>query len=453
MSHFTEQTGSRALGLKKLCSPVRRLLTHLSSARHQTQDSDDSPFFIHQHYESSHSTMSDKSTKISLEELVNEKIELIDEHQQFQPTTLTPTLWTPVTLQALPREVLIKIATYLNVINQACLAFTCRCTHQALGRALGLNPGHERYMFLRRLERDGMWPSEILCETCSKFHLPRRNRTWNEYEGPRRCIQYGNGRALEYLESPYLPRQVHFDIVAAITRSYRFDSGLYDINYLFSTDQYTAGRAKITSNVSARLYKGSLVLKTELVLSAGKMAFASENVDKLEKMLQKSTKLENVCQHVKWAEVLLFIFRPQLPTVQKSGQSCMGKHPSQECKISGQDLHTCLWTHSQRCWSRCGAYSRLGSDLQKLWSCNLCSTDYKISLLRKQGKSSETNSLVFTSWKNLSRCTSVYNEDWAAHMKLDLPDYQKRGTELYNVARSFENPAKGLFDFEYYPSV
>jgi hypothetical protein len=38
-------------------------------------------------------------------------------------------------------------------------------------------------------------------------------------------------------------------------------------------------------------------------------------------------------------------------------------------------------------------------------------------------------------------------------MNLGLPDYQKRGTELYNVARSFENPAKGLFDFEYYPSV
>lgn len=251
----------------------------------------------------------------------------------------------------------------------------------------------------------------------------------------------------------HLPRQVHFDIVAAITRSYRFDSGLYDINCLFSSYQYTAGRAKITSNVSARLYKGSLVLKTELVLSAGKVAFASENVDKLERMLQKSTKLENVCQHVKWAEVLPFIFRPRLPTVQKSGQSCMGKHPSQECKISGQDLHTCLWTLSHKFWSRCDAYSRLRSDLQRLWSCNLCSADYKISLSRKQGKSSETNSLVFTSWKNLSRCTSIYNEDWAAHMNLGLPDYQKRGTELYNVARSFENPAKGLFDFEYYPSV
>ncbi|WAO92404.1 Hypothetical protein NCS54_00991200 [Fusarium falciforme] len=354
--------------------------------------------------------MSEELAKISLEEMVNEKIELIDKYQQFQPVTLTPILWTPATLQALPREVLIKIATYLNVINQACLAFTCRHTHQVLSGALRLNPGHERYIFLRRLERGGI-----------------KDRTWNEYEGPRRCIQYGNGRTLEYLQSPYLPRQVHFDIVAAIIRSYRFDSELYDINYLLSTDQYTAGRAKITSNVSTRLYKGTLVLKTELVLSAGKMAFALENVAKLEKMLQKSTKLENVCQHVKWAEVLPFIFRPQLRTVQKNGQSCMGKHPSQECKISGKDLHTCLWTHSQKY--------------------------YKISLSRKQGKSSETNSLVFTSWKNLSRCTSVYNEDWTAHMNLGLPDYQKRATELYNVARSFENPAKGLFDFEYYPSV
>ncbi|EEU41150.1 uncharacterized protein NECHADRAFT_83278 [Fusarium vanettenii 77-13-4] len=363
--------------------------------------------------------MSEEFTKISLEEVANEKIELIDERWQFQPATLTPTHWTPLTLQGLPRGVLIKIATYLNITNKACLAFTC----------------------------------QILCETCSKFHLPRRDRTWNKYEGPRRCIQYGNGRALEYLESPYLPRQVHFDIVAAITRSYRFDSGLYDTNSFFSTEKYTAGRAKITSNVSARLYKGSIVLKAELVLSAGKVAFASENVDKLEKMLQKSTKLENVCQHVKWAEVLPFIFRPQLPTVQKSGQSCLGKHSSQKCKISRQDLHTCLWTHSQKCWSRCDAYSRLGSDLQRLWSCNLCSTDYKISLSRKQGKSSETNSLVFTSWKNLGRCTSVYNEDWAGHMNPGLSDYQKRGTDLYDVARSFENPAKGLFDFEYYPSV
>ncbi|KAJ4206440.1 hypothetical protein NW759_014229 [Fusarium solani] len=94
MSHFTQQTGPRTLGLKKLCSPVRRLLTNLSSARHQTQYSDDAPFLLHQHYESSHSTMSEEFTKISLEEIVNEKIERIDEHQQFQPAT--PTFWIPV---------------------------------------------------------------------------------------------------------------------------------------------------------------------------------------------------------------------------------------------------------------------------------------------------------------------------------------------------------------------
>ncbi|RTE80169.1 hypothetical protein BHE90_005373 [Fusarium euwallaceae] len=419
MSHFTEQTKSRSLGLKKL-SPVRRLLTHLNSAKHQTQSSDDALFHIH--CESPYSTMSEKITNISVEEVVNEKIEPY-EHQMFQSTTPTQSF---SALQALPRNMLVKIATYLSSVNRACLALTCRHTHQVLGRALRL-AAYERYKFLRRLERDGMWPSKILCGACSKFHLPRLDRNWDEHEGPRRCIQYGNGYPLQYLESPYLPRQVHYDIVAAITRSHRFNSRLYDINFLSSKDQYTAGRVKITSNVSARHYKGAIVLKTELVLSAGKLAYAWENMEKLEKMLQKSTKLENVCQHVKWTEVLPFLFRLQLPTVRKSGQSCLGNHTGKECKVSNKDLHECLWTHSQRY--------------------------YKISLVRQKGKSSEMNSVVLTSWKNLGQCTNVFDDNWTSHMKTCRSDLQHRATELYDVARSYENPAKGLFDFEYYPSL
>lgn len=47
--------------------------------------------------------MFEELAMISREEIVNEKIELIDKHQQFQPVTLTPILRTPATLQALSR--------------------------------------------------------------------------------------------------------------------------------------------------------------------------------------------------------------------------------------------------------------------------------------------------------------------------------------------------------------
>lgn len=128
---------------------------------------------------------------------------------------------------------------------------------------------------------------EMLCQSCSKFHLPRGNRIWNFDEARRACILHGNEEMLKYVQSPHLPRQVYFDVVAAIARSYRFNSMIYNPCLFASSHHCSDGDADIKIEMSARLRGGHLVLKIETVLYAGIKTNAMHNVEKLNQLLHR----------------------------------------------------------------------------------------------------------------------------------------------------------------------
>ncbi|KAF5552676.1 hypothetical protein FMEXI_2827 [Fusarium mexicanum] len=127
----------------------------------------------------------------------------------------------PITLQNLPTELLTQIVTLLAPVDRACLAFTSSWLHKLFSNTTKLN-GLDRWKFLSRLEQSYMWPSEILCEICMRFHEPRKNRqTFTEKEGRRACIR-NDAPSLQRLSiSPYLSREIHFDVMAAMSRSNR----------------------------------------------------------------------------------------------------------------------------------------------------------------------------------------------------------------------------------------
>ncbi|KAF4953774.1 hypothetical protein FGADI_5767 [Fusarium gaditjirri] len=126
------------------------------------------------------------------------------------------------TLRSLPTELLIQIATLLAPIDRASLAFTSSWLHGIFGNATKLNQ-YDRWQLLIRFEGDNIWPSEILCEICQKFHVPRKSRQrFTEKEGRRTCIRNGALYLQQYSISPYLSREIHFDVMAAISRSHHF---------------------------------------------------------------------------------------------------------------------------------------------------------------------------------------------------------------------------------------
>ncbi|KAF5597693.1 hypothetical protein FPANT_4009 [Fusarium pseudoanthophilum] len=123
-------------------------------------------------------------------------------------------------LKTLPTELVIKIATALHPIDRASLAFTSSWLHRIIGNALKLNQ-FDRAEFLRRLELDGMWLSEIFCEACQKFHEPRVSREFTPREARRACVKYGDPKLEEKSFPPFL-EDINFDIVAALSRFSRF---------------------------------------------------------------------------------------------------------------------------------------------------------------------------------------------------------------------------------------
>ncbi|KAF5241365.1 hypothetical protein FANTH_9170 [Fusarium anthophilum] len=127
----------------------------------------------------------------------------------------------PISLQSLPTELLTQIVTLLAPVDRASLAFTSSWLHKLFSNTTKLN-GYDRWKFLSRLEQSYMWPSEILCEICLKFHEPRKNRqTFTEKEGRRACIRNGAPSLQPLSVSPYLSREIHFDVMAAMSRSNR----------------------------------------------------------------------------------------------------------------------------------------------------------------------------------------------------------------------------------------
>ncbi|KAJ3548892.1 hypothetical protein NM208_g794 [Fusarium decemcellulare] len=247
-----------------------------------------------------------------------------------------------------------------------------------------------------------------------------------------------------------VPSFVNFDLVAMVMRSFRHNSGLYGPDRLASSRYRAIGCARIFSNTSARIFNQRLILKSETFLFAGRGSDTLEKVPKVWQLFQKHIELGKVCQHVRWGEVLPFIFSYHAPLHElQKGQSFSKPNHIKILNVSGKSLQRCVWTHPGGCWARCKAGSMLKPILEGLWSCESCSTDYKISTARGDGQSSRAKFLVLTSWKNLGRGEDAADKQWKEFVNSSRVVDFGRTTALYSTASSYEQDSIN----PYQPSV
>lgn len=342
----------------------------------------------------------------------------------------------------LPNELLVELGTFLNPVDRACLAYTHRRAHNCIGRALIFASSKAKREFLTRLDREGFLPFDILCYQCSKFHPPRSTREWNEVEARRACIADGNSNVIQqgYLDSPFLPYHVHFDIVAAVCRSSRLKIGSYVVNCLADRQVYKTEGVKISSRISARICGGQVILKTENVLLLQPGPDLSRNVEKLNELLYENWELTGVCEHVSWDMIWPFILSPEqeIPDVEMY-ERVLSKDTTTVPVLDGWDLSNCIWTHGMTCWTICDAGPWIEWHSDELWGCGKCSTDFKISVVRRPPDHPRANAIVFTSWKNLGRGVNLADKDWRGHMDtFDDVEDGSRATWANHVAQLFE---------------
>ncbi|KAF5557908.1 hypothetical protein FNAPI_5281 [Fusarium napiforme] len=374
-----------------------------------------------------------------------------------------PAAWSPpITLQSLPPELLTLIASLLAPIDRASLAFTSYWLHNLFKNATTLN-GFDKWFFLCRLEQSHMWPDEILCDVCRKFHEPRKSRTFfTEKEGRRACVLNGAAHVQRSSVSPYLSRGVHFDVMSAISRSNRFIFGVLPpgqrsvkfVQPLFNDE------GKLIIRLQQKMYISSqkhILIKSQRILFPGKNTGRQPNkiiegVEALHRTLQESEELGSICGHAKWTDMYPFITQPDEEFKWPVGQWSFRYSKMQEFDLPGQQLQECLWTHKGDCWLNCHARARLDSALEgRVWSCGGCTTDYAVNVIRSE--SSSANYIVMTSWKDLGTCSRRNDPLWKEHMNYGVHAGHKR-TMIGTIAGQIETLVRAPDGFaHYFPKI
>ncbi|RSL87416.1 hypothetical protein CEP51_002266 [Fusarium floridanum] len=148
---------------------------------------------------------------------------------------------------------------------------------------------------VQRFERDGVYPMSILCALCEGFHRPRLVNEWDAEEATRACVRSGDSEMYEKTMCETFPVYVHFDLVAAITRSWRHNLDFYNPQLLESSITFSSPRAKgsINCRMEAKVIDGRLMLKTERVLFAGyRRAEALKGLPDLVRLLEIDNDLD-----------------------------------------------------------------------------------------------------------------------------------------------------------------
>ncbi|KAG4273435.1 hypothetical protein FPRO04_09799 [Fusarium proliferatum] len=279
-----------------------------------------------------------------------------------------------ITLQSLPTELQTEIVTLLEPVDRASLAFTSSWLHGLFGNTTKLN-GFDSWMLVQRLERSNMWPSEILCEICRKFHEPRKSReTFTEKEGRRSCIRNGAQYMQQLSISPHLSTEVHFDVMAAISSFHHFNPaslflGEPSVQYVspfVNNEDELIVRLQQTLHFSSQRH---LLLKSQRILFPGRIAGRESNkviegTETLHRVLEWSSELGTICGHAKWIDLYPFITQPEKEFKWHEGQWSFRHSNLQEFDLPGEQLRECLWTHKGDCWLTCQARARLDSALQ-----------------------------------------------------------------------------------------
>jgi len=291
----------------------------------------------------------------------------------------------PETLETLPAEMLLHIASYVPPATRAALALVSRTIlFKISSDSLELQEG-DRYELLLTLERDGRYMTEILCLECRIFHRPRFFG-WEADPGLNCKVE----ELACMSRSHHLPQQVTFNRVVAITRCHRHNSTLYLPNRLESSHEFSLGQAKINYFIRCKFARGALFMKTVKVLMPSKdRAPPSVNdVAELVRLLQSNRPLGDCCRHMDWLTVEPRIF------------------PSDKRE------YECIWGHFGDCPK--GSCPRIRSDISQIGRCRHCVTE----IVASAHKVCVTNAgvVVLTSWKNLGGGENLGDRWWKGHL-------------------------------------
>ncbi|KAH8672168.1 hypothetical protein BGZ61DRAFT_536828 [Ilyonectria robusta] len=306
-----------------------------------------------------------------------------------------------------PTETVLEISMYLDEVDQAALALSSRRLLYMMGTETLQLEEPMRFELLGRLERDGVYLMDILCSICRRFHLPRLTDgpTSNETEAARPCYYYGNKWIQESTASRNLPVGMHFDMVAAVTRSIRHQALYYKSHMIYKTVRWVYGSSecRLATTHTVRVVDGHFLVRKENCLYPESIRSASLcSVPKLQRMLARLEQFTTCCEHVKWADTVDFLFDPTLKTWPQ---------------------HVCLWTHPEQCeYPRFEGLCQqpVASVLRKVYSCRVCYTDYAIGRRNLVGG---LTTITLTSWKDLGCGKDVEDRVWKSHLSR-IPGYK-----------------------------
>lgn len=257
-------------------------------------------------------------------------------------------------MDSLPTEMMLDIASYLPPETQAALALSNRKALQKLGSASLNLSGQSKHRQLLLLAKDGLYPDDIPCPFCLRFHSSHdiSNPWGNQYPkerrltGPRDCQGYFEGvmmssigpapgmsaLATKEATSSFLGPHVHFNTVAALMRSHRL--GL--TNEMSSTRETTlAGISKICRYEDFRIVNGHLLLKTEMLLLLPRSTkHLLKDVKNAVARMDRDSWTSHTCGHSMWKDVYNEVLGPVNLSRARS-------------KFAKQQKY--LWTHKKSC--------------------------------------------------------------------------------------------------------
>ncbi|TKW52984.1 hypothetical protein CTA1_12519 [Colletotrichum tanaceti] len=227
------------------------------------------------------------------------------------------------TIEVMPTEIILSVADYLTLEDRVALALTSNPMLFKVGLQTLLdlnNNARLRYNLLLRLEKDIYDMEDILCYRCQVFHPPEASLSTTTRDGRIRPCAVQQGPQDWSMSSPYLPPKLHFNMVKAVMRSYRYDLDSYNPRVLSSDALYVHenNEAKVRYVATPIIVDNQLLLRTVVTLLPSQSKDqARRAAPKLLDIINREARLSNACPHVWWSRVYPNIFEdgpPSLPT-------------------------------------------------------------------------------------------------------------------------------------------
>lgn len=229
--------------------------------------------------------------------------------------------------EVLSPNLLLDVTKYLTQVERAALALTSKRIMSIMAKedlSLNWDPS-ARLDLLSLLERDATNTTrirrrEILCRPCQTFHDPVCSVTAGDYDPKEEatdsappCIREITTDQRQRLRSPYLPRELHFNMVKAFMCSERNGTRSFDPRLLEWATIYGYRSEETKANVqqatTCRVSStGDLLLKTTTRLFACRDSNEAKNNVRFVVKLLEDNNLTRCCKHVDWIKTYPFIF-------------------------------------------------------------------------------------------------------------------------------------------------